>query len=51
LPTLALASMGTNGSRALFIDEGFGTLDPDETLDIVTQALGTCEQAIGLSGL
>lgn len=39
LPALGPGEHGHQRLESLFIDEGFGTLDPDETLDIVTQAL------------
>jgi exonuclease SbcC len=39
LPALGPGEHGHQRLESLFIDEGFGTLDPDETLDTVTQAL------------
>jgi exonuclease SbcC len=39
LPSLGPGEHGQQRLESLFIDEGFGSLDPDETLDIVVQAL------------
>jgi hypothetical protein len=41
LPSLGRGEHGHQRLESLFIDEGFGMLDPDETLDTVTQALET----------
>jgi exonuclease SbcC len=51
LPSLGPGEHGHQRLESLFIDEGFGMLDPDETLDTVTQALEnlrTDERIVGI---
>ena len=51
LPALGPGEHGHQRLESLFIDEGFGTLDPDETLDTVTQALEnlrTSDRIVGI---